>query len=73
MFHTWQTLCWTSRLTAMLLYAYQIMCVPNNVHLTTMGAHQFSMMAAYTPCRKANLPETRDNDTKIRKVGADRN
>ena len=22
------------------------MCVPNNVHLTTMGAHQFSMMAA---------------------------
>ena len=49
------------------------MCVPNNVHLTTMGAHQFSMMAAYTPCRKANLPETRDNDTKIRKVGADRN
>ena len=49
------------------------MCVPNNVHLTTMGAHQFSMMAAQTPCRKANLPETRDNDTKIRKVGADRN
>ena len=42
-------------------------CVGNNVRLTTMGTQQFSMTATQPSRRKANLPETRDNDT-TRKV-----
>ena len=49
------------------------MHVGNNVHLTAMGAQQFSMVAIQPSCRKANLPETRDNDTITRKVRVDRN
>ena len=48
-------------------------CVGNNVHLTAVGAQQFSVAAIYPSCRKADLPETRDNDTTTRKVLADRN
>ena len=40
--------------------------------LTTIGVQQFSMVAISPPCRKADLPETRDNDTITRKVHADR-
>ena len=49
------------------------MHVANTVHLTTMGAQQFSMAAIYPSCRKANLPEMRDNETITRKVCADGN
>ena len=48
-------------------------CVTNNVRLTTMGTQQFSMVAISPSCRKANLPEMRDNDTKTRKVHVGRN
>ena len=48
-------------------------CVRNNVRLTAMGAQQFSMAAIQPSCRKADLPETRDNDTITRKVRADGN
>ena len=48
-------------------------CVANNVHLTTMGAQQFSMGAIYLSCRKADLSEMRDNDTTTRKVCVDGN
>ena len=48
-------------------------CIANNVHLTTMGAQQFSMVTIQPSCRKADLPETRDNDTITRKVRADGN
>ena len=34
----------------------------NNLCLTTVGAQQFSMAAIYSSCRKADLPEMRDND-----------
>ena len=47
------------------------MCVENNVHLTAMGAQQFSMATIQPSCRKANLPETRDNDMITRKVRVD--
>ena len=47
-------------------------CVANNVHLTTMGAQQFSMAAIYLSCRKADLSEMRNNDT-TRKVCVDGN
>ena len=46
--------------------------VVNNMHLTIMGTRQFSI-AAMPSCRKADLPETRDNDTKTKKVQADGN
>ena len=49
------------------------MHIGNNVHLTAMGAQQFSMVAMQPSCRKADLPETRDNDTITRNVHADRN
>ena len=38
-----------------------------------MGAQQLSIMTIKPSCRKANLPETRDNDTITRKVHADGN
>ena len=41
--------------------------VGNNVCLTALGAQQFSVPS----CRKADLPEMRDNDTITRKVCAD--
>ena len=48
--------------------------VANNVHLTTMGAIQFLIVAVYLLIiQKTNLPEVRDNNTKITKVCADRN
>ena len=47
--------------------------VGNNVRLTAMGAPQFSMAAIYPSCRKADLPETRDNDMITKKVRADGN
>ena len=43
--------------------------VENNVHLTTIGAQQFSIAAIEPSCRKADLLETRDNDT-INKKGS---
>ena len=46
--------------------------VGNNVRLTAVGTQQF-MVAMQSSCRKADLPETRDNDTITRKVRADRN
>ena len=45
----------------------------NNVHLTIMGTQKFSMAAIQPSCRKADLPEMRDNDMMTRKVCADRN
>ena len=61
----------------MMLCAYKIWCfneasnsndtthVVNNLCLITMGAQQFSMAAIQlTSCRKVNLSEMRDNDTK---------
>ena len=42
--------------------------VLNEVHLTTMGAQQFSVAALQPSCRKANLPEVSDNDTITKKV-----
>ena len=44
------------------------MHVGNNVHLTAMGTQKFSMVAVQPSCRKADLPEMRDNDTRPRKV-----
>ena len=49
------------------------MRIANIVSLTTMGAHQFSVAAIQPSCRKADLPETRDNDTIARKVHVDGN
>ena len=49
------------------------MRVGNNVHLTAMGANQFSMVAIQSSCRKPDLPQTRDNDTIIIKIHVDRN
>ena len=49
------------------------MRVTNNVHLTTMGIKQLSMVAMQPSCRKAGLPEMRDNDKITRKVHADGN
>ena len=49
------------------------MHVWNNVCLTTMGAQQFSVVAIQPSCRKADLPEMRDNDMITRKVCADGN
>ena len=46
--------------------------VGNNVCLTAVCA-QFSMVAIWSPCRKADLPETRDNDTITTKFCADGN
>ena len=48
------------------------MHVRNNVCLTAMGA-RFSMADMQPSCRKADLSETRDNDTITRKVHADGN
>ena len=45
----------------------------NNVRLTAIGVQQFSMSAIWPSCRKADLPETRDNDMITRKVRADIN
>ena len=42
----------------------------NNVCLTALCAQQFSMAAIQPSCRKANLPETRDDDMITRKVHA---
>ena len=47
--------------------------IGNNVRLTALGAQQFSMAAIQSLCRKADLLETRDNDTITRKVHADGN
>ena len=47
--------------------------VGHNVHLTAVGAQQFLMAVTWPSHRKANLSETRDNDTITRKVHADRN
>ena len=48
--------------------------IENNVHLTAVAAQQFLMAAILEPsCRKADLPETRDNDMITRKVRVDRN
>ena len=48
--------------------------IVNNVHLTTMGAKQFSMAIVYLVIiQKADLPEARDNDMKTRKVHEDGN
>ena len=44
-----------------------------NVHLTAVGAQQFSMATIKPSCRKADLPEMRDNDMITRKVHADEN
>ena len=46
-------------------------CVGNNVRLTAVGARQFSMVAIQPSCRKADIPETRDNDKITRKICAD--
>ena len=40
------------------------MDLANNVCLTIMGAQQFLMAVIQSSCRKVNLPEMRDNDTK---------
>ena len=48
-------------------------CIANNVRLTIMDAQKFSMAAIQPSCRKADLPEMRDNDMITRKVCADRN
>ena len=37
--------------------------VASNVRLTIMGTQQLSMVAILPSCRKADLPQTRDNDT----------
>ena len=42
--------------------------VVSNVRLTIMGTQQLSMVAISPSCRKADLPQTRDNDTITRKV-----
>ena len=48
--------------------------VASNVRLTIMGTQQLSMVAISPSCRKADLPQTRDNDTTItRKVRVDGN
>ena len=44
--------------------------VGNNVRLTAVDAQQFSMVAIQPSCRKANLPETKDNDMITRQVCA---
>ena len=49
------------------------MRIGNNVRLTAVGAQQFSMVARKPSCRKADLPEMRDNDTITRNVRADGN
>ena len=50
------------------------MRVANNMRLTTMGAQKFSMVAIQlASCRKVDLPEMRDNDTKTIKVCVDGN
>ena len=49
------------------------MCIISKVCLTTMGAQQFSMAAIQPLCRKADLPETRDNGMITRKVHVDGN
>ena len=48
-------------------------CIGNNVHLTAVGTQQFFMAAIQPSYRKADLPETRNNDTITRKVCADGN
>ena len=48
-------------------------CVGNNVRLTAMGAQQISMVAIQPSCRKADLPEMRDNHTITRNIRADGN
>ena len=65
------TLCVPLILLMRRLTANNATCKANNVRLTTMDAQQFSMAAIYPSYRKADLPETRDNDTKTRKVYAD--
>ena len=45
----------------------------SNVRLTTMGAQQLSMPDIQPSCRKADLPQMRDNDTITRKICADGN
>ena len=49
------------------------MNVGNNVCLTAMSAQEFSMAAIQPSCRKADLPETRDNDIITKKVHVDGN
>ena len=38
-----------------------------------MGPQQFLVAAIYPSCRKADLPETRDNDTITRNIRVDGN
>ena len=47
--------------------------IANNVCLTTMCAQQFSMATIWPSCRKADLPDTRDNIRITRKVDAYKN
>ena len=49
------------------------MCIKNNVHLTAIGAYQFSIAAMLPSCRKADLPEMRDSNTITIKVHEDGN
>ena len=57
-------------LTAMTLCTYP---VASNVRLTTMGTQKMSIVAIEPSCRKADLPQTRDNDMITRKVCTDGN
>ena len=54
-------------------YSNDAMRVGNNVCLTAIGAQQFSVAAIQPSCRKADLPEMRDNDMITRKVCVDGN
>ena len=48
--------------------------IANNVRLTIVGAQQFAIAAPQlSSCRKADLPEMKDNDMITRKVRADKN
>ena len=49
-------------------YSNDTMSVGNNVRLTAMGTQHFSMAAIQPSCRKADLPETEDNNMITRKV-----
>ena len=46
--------------------------IGSNVRIIAMGIQQFSMVAIYPSCRKADIPEMRDTDTVTRKVCTDR-
>ena len=48
-----------------------IMCLVNNVHFTTMGVQQFSLLHSHHAEKPTYVPEMRNNDMKTRKVYAD--